>query len=186
MDWSSAWCSRSFSVVVLRALKPQTPHHLTTTSLMAVLVACLSDTVGTGRISSTCLPLLRKFLGTYSSVKSSWNDALNSWVFSGIHLHRENGYISIISCGYKPTNHCSLVGESPYNLGLSVCEKGTVTLFMLTLPSMHRRVACCCTYPGRMDRLGDIPFLKCASPKPTVCIVFQGKWSAMSSFQACP
>lgn len=38
-------------MVVLRALKPQTPHHLTTTSLMAVLVACLSDTVGTGRIS---------------------------------------------------------------------------------------------------------------------------------------
>lgn len=125
----------------------------------------------------------------YSSVKSSWNYAVNSWVFSEIQTKRENGCVSIISCGCKPINHCSAMGKSHFCLGFYICEKGTVTLFMVILPSMPRTVGCVlqqgCCYKPKIDghsiqrgwicsEISLFPFSKLQIPKAYCLRCFPG------------
>lgn len=173
---------------------------------MVVLVACLSATVGTGRSSLFHLPTCscKLFRNLEETLTPLWKVVeMMLWIpeFSVEfkHLHRENGCISIISCGYKPTNHCFAVGKSHFYLGFYICEKGMVTLFRVTLPSMpgHCPVAHCCRVAATIQKLMDppsredgsaqrYPLSKTQIPKPTVCTVFQREWGGRSSSQACP
>lgn len=46
---------------------------------------------------------------------------------------------------------------SPYYLGFSICEKGSVTLFMVTLPHMHRTVVCCYRVAATIQKMVGLP-----------------------------
>lgn len=49
------------------------------------------------------------------------------------------------------------MGKSPHYLGLSICEKGTVTLFVVRLPSLRTTVACYCRVAATMQKMMGLP-----------------------------